>query len=59
MYIYFTGWWVGGVAEQIKIAFKQRISEKDWLDRDTKERSKKKVFCMGTIIKQTEMAINH
>ena len=31
------------MAEQIKIAFKQRISEKDWLDEDTKERSKKKV----------------
>ena len=34
---------VGEVAEQIKIAFKQRISEKDWLDETTKNRSKGKV----------------
>ena len=34
---------VGGVAEQIKNAFKQRISEKDWLDEITKNRSKEKV----------------
>ena len=35
---------VGEIAEQIKIAFKQRIAEKPWVDETTKKRSKEKVL---------------
>ena len=46
---------VGEVAEQIKIAFKQRVEEKDWLDETTKEQSKEKVAtgygCKADVIK--------
>ena len=31
------------MAEQLKIAFKQRISEKDWLDETTKNKTIEKV----------------
>jgi len=34
---------VGDIAEQLKIAFKQRILEKDWLDETTKNRTVEKV----------------
>ena len=44
MYLHFK---VGEVAEQIKIAFKHRIAEKDWLDETTKKRSKQKVHGYG------------